>query len=408
MHNLFINTVKNNFIQRIKVLDDSINHPLESQEKVFNLLLSKAKKTEWGILNDYGSIKNPRDYSERIPVHDYDGLKPYIERILRGEQNVLWPGKIMWFAKSSGTTSDKSKFLPVSREALIDGHYKAGKDLLGIIYNNHPETQMHNGFGVTLGGSSKINKLNNFSRIGDLSAILMQNLPVWARIWQQPGLKTSLLEDWELKINRIANETKNKNITHITGVPTWTIVLINKLLEINSKSNLVEIWPNIEFYIHGGVSFEPYRDLFQKLIPSPKMNYIENYNASEGYFGIQDQKNCNDLLLLLSHGIYYEFIPAGEFNKNYPRCISLAEVELHKNYAMVISTNAGLWRYVIGDTIRFTSLKPYRFKLTGRTKNFINAFGEELIVENADQAIALTCQQTDAEIVDYTAAPVFF
>lgn len=408
MKKFFLNPVRNHFSRRINELEYQINHPFEAQEQVLNSLIFKAKKTEWGILYSYSNIRNTQEYSERIPVHDYEALKPYIDRILRGEENILWPGVIKWFAKSSGTTSDKSKFIPVSHEALIDCHYKAGKDLLAVIYNNNPESKIHKGYGVTLGGNSKINKLHRYSRIGDLSAILMQNLPAWARLWQQPGMKTSLLEDWELKINRIANETKNKNITHITGVPTWTIILIQKLLEMTGKKNLSEIWPQIEMYIHGGVSFDPYREIFRKLIPSPQMTYIENYNASEGYFGIQDDPKKNDMLLLLNHGVYYEFMPSEEFDKEHPRCISLAEVEEGINYALVISTNAGLWRYLIGDTIRFTSINPFRFKLTGRTKNFINAFGEELIVENAEQAITQTCLQTGAEVTDYTAAPVFF
>jgi hypothetical protein len=280
--------------------------------------------------------------------------------------------------------------------------------LISIIYNNKPLAKIHNGFGVSLGGSIKNNPHRSESYIGDLSAVLLSNIPVWTRFWQQPDPDISLLEDWEVKIDKIAENTINKRITHITGVPTWTTILIRRILEITGKSNIKDVWPNLELYLHGGVSFEPYRDLYKKLIPDPDFLYLENYNASEGFFGIQDDQTKSDLILLIDHGIYYEFIPMGEFEKDNQKTVALEDVELNKNYAMVISTNAGLWRYIIGDTIKFSSTFPFRFRITGRTKSFINAFGEELIVDNVEKAIVEACSHTKAQINDYTVAPVYF
>lgn len=408
MKRLAFNTIRNLIIKRVRSIEYDISRPIETQIKVLNNLLLSAKQTEWGKKYDFTTIKNPKVFKERIRVQDYESIKPEIFRMLKGENNILWPGTFKWFAKSSGTTNNKSKFIPVSNEAINNCHNKAGKDLLAIYHKIREDAAIFKGYGVALGGSHQFNKLNQNSYIGDLSAILMQNLPFWTKLWQQPNIKTSMLSDWEEKINTMAHEVINKNITHLSGVPTWTVVLINKILEISGKEKLNHVWPNLEFYAHGGVSFKPYQNLFHKLIPTDKMFYMETYNASEGFFAFQDKADSNDLLLLINHGIYYEFIPVEEIDKDDPKAIGLPDVEENKNYALVISTNSGLWRYIIGDTIKFTSLNPFRIRLTGRTRNFINAFGEEVIIENAERAISEACNKCDAEINDFTVAPKYF
>lgn len=396
------------FDARIKRFYKAVKHPAESQHRILNSLLYKAQETETGMKYHFHEINNYADFCNRVLIEDYNSFQPVIERIIKGERDVLWPGKINWFAKSSGTSESKSKFIPISTESLKECHFKAGKDLLALIYKNNPFAKIHNGFGVTLGGSLKNNPYRSDSFIGDLSAVLLSNVPFWTRIWQQPDSEISLLEDWEIKIDKIAESTLNKRITYITGVPTWTTILIKRILEITGKTNIKEVWPHLEVYLHGGVSFEPYRDLYKKLIQDDKFLYLESYNASEGFFGIQDEKDQQDMVLLVDHGIFYEFIPMNEFGREDQKAIPLEEVETDKNYAIVISTNTGLWRYIIGDTIKFTSTFPFRFRITGRTKSFINAFGEELIVDNVEKAIVQACTQTSAQITDYTVAPVYF
>ncbi|MEO0333582.1 MAG: GH3 auxin-responsive promoter family protein, partial [Bacteroidota bacterium] len=345
----------------------------------------------------------------RVPVVSYEEFFPYIDRLLHGEDNVLWPGKIKWFAKSSGTTNATSKFIPVSQEALDECHFKGGKDLVSIYVNNYPDTKMFAGKTLTIGGSQQINQLdeNSESYTGDVSAVLMKNLPFWAQFSRTPSLDIALMDNWEEKVEKIARSTVNENVTAMAGVPTWTIVILQRILELKKAQHVHEIWPNLEVFFHGAVSFTPYRDLFQKLIPSGKMRYTETYNATEGFFGIQDQRSSTEMLLMLDYGIFYEFIPMDEFDQEQPRTLTIDEVEVGKNYALVISTNAGLWRYKIGDTIRFTSTLPYRFRITGRTKHFINAFGEELVIENAEQALAEACRQSGALIENFTAAPQY-
>jgi hypothetical protein len=328
--------------------------------------------------------------------------------MIKGEQNILWPSDIKWFAKSSGTTSDRSKFIPVSMEALEECHFQGGKDMLSIYCNNKPDNQVFTGKSVVIGGSSQINNFNTDSYYGDLSSILIRNLPFWAEFKRTPNIEVTLNPNFEEKIEQIVQITSKENVTSLAGVPTWNIVMAKRILEITGKDNLLEIWPNLEFYGHGGVSFKPYREQFKKLIPSDNMYYLENYNASEGYFGLQDCSDSEDLLLMLDYGIFYEFLPTENLDEEHPETLSLDEVEIGKNYALIISTNAGLWRYKIGDTIKFTSLSPYRFQISGRTKQYINTFGEEVIVDNADQALATACQKTNANIKDYTAGPIYF
>ena len=371
-----------------------------------NRLLKAAEQTEIGKNYDFSSIKNYKTFAERVPVSTYEELEPLIEKTRKGEQNVFWNTPIKWFAKSSGTTNAKSKFIPVSSEALENCHYKASKDLLCLYLNNNEDSQLFTGKSLRLGGSKQLYENNN-TFFGDLSAILIDNMPVWAEFSSTPSNKVSLMGDWETKLPAIINETINENVTSLAGVPSWMLVLLNKTLETKGKENLLEIWPNAEVYFHGGVNFEPYREQYKKLFPKESFKYYEIYNASEGFFAIQDQNNSNELLLMLDYGIFYEFIPMDTFGTINQKVIPLSEVELFKNYALVITTNSGLWRYMIGDTIRFTSLNPYRIMVTGRTKHHINVFGEELMVENTDKAIAKTCSELNCEVIDYTVAPIF-
>lgn len=394
--------------KRIHQIELFIKYPHDVQEEWFQNLISAAEATEWGKKYDYKSIFTPEEYKNRVPISDYDDIKGYVDRMIKGEQNLLWPSDIKWFAKSSGTTSDRSKFIPVSIEALEECHYQGGKDMLTIYCHNRPNNKVFTGKSVVIGGSSQINNFSPDSYYGDLSSILIRNLPFWAEFLRTPNLEVTLNPNFEEKIEQIAQLTIKENVTSLAGVPTWNIVMAKRILEITGKDNLLEVWPNLEFYGHGGVSFKPYREQFKRLIPSDNMYYLENYNASEGYFGLQDQSDSEDLLLMLDYGIYYEFLPIENLNDEHPKTLSLSEVEIGKNYALVISTNAGLWRYKIGDTIRFTSLSPYRFQISGRTKQFINTFGEEVIVDNAEQALKAACEVTDAIIRDYTAGPVYF
>jgi hypothetical protein len=394
--------------KRIHQIELFMKYPNEVQEEWFEQLITRAENTEWGKKYQYKSINNLSEFKARVPIQTYDTLKPYIERMLKGEQNVLWPSEIRWFAKSSGTTNDRSKFIPVSEESLEECHFKGGKDLLTIYFNNRPNAKMFTGKILTLGGSQQVSPLSPDTSFGDLSAVLMKNLPLWAEFHRTPHLDIALLENFEEKIEKMAHITKDVNVTSLSGVPTWNLLLCKRILEITGKKNLLEVWPNLEMYFHGAVNFTPYREQFKNLIPSDDMYYLENYNASEGFFGIQDKREGGEMLLMLDYGIFYEFLPLEHLNDETPHTLTLDEVELDKNYALIISTNAGLWRYLIGDTIRFTSLVPYRIQITGRTKHFINAFGEELIIDNAERALEEACSQTGAIIREYTAAPVYF
>lgn len=392
--------------KRIHDIELFLKYPNEVQDELLMTLIRTAENTSVGKKHDFASVKNYRTFSERVPVSTYEDLEPMIELTRKGEQNVFWPAPIKWFAKSSGTTNAKSKFIPVSNDALEDCHYKAAKDLLCLYLNNNEESQLFTGKSLRLGGSKQLYEDNN-SFFGDLSAILIDNMPIWAEFSSTPSNKVSLMSEWETKLPAIVKETINENVTSFAGVPSWMLVLMNRALEETGKANLMEIWPNLEVYFHGGVSFEPYRDQYKKILPKADFKYYEIYNASEGFFAIQDSNDSNELLLMLDYGIFYEFIPMDTFGTLNQRVIPLSEVQVDKNYAIVITTNSGLWRYMIGDTVRFTSINPYRIKVTGRTKHHINVFGEELMVENTDTAIAKACHITGHEVIDYTVAPVF-
>jgi hypothetical protein len=394
--------------KRIHQIDLFRKYPLEVQQELFERMISQAMYTEWGFKYCFAAISSYEDFKTAVPLQEYNDVKPYVDRLMAGEQNILWPTDTKWFAKSSGTTTDRSKLIPVTRESLEDCHYKGGKDLLALYYNNHPNRKLYNGKHLIIGGSAQINHLSADSYFGDLSAIIVKNLPWWAEIRRTPAKEIALMSEWESKIEKMALSTIQDDVYILAGVPSWTMVLANKVLEITGKDNLKEVWPNLELFMHGGVSFEPYREHFERLIPDPEMHYVETYNASEGFFGIQDQVDSNELLLMLDYGIYYEFIPMRSFDGvNSKEVVNLNGVQLGVNYALVISTNGGLWRYIIGDTIEFTSTTPYRFRITGRTKSYINTFGEELVVENAERAIAFACSKTNAQIREFTACPVY-
>jgi len=401
------NTVVSWFLKKRKhQMELFLKYPIDVQQELLIRLLSIARNTELGRKYDFKTIYNYKLFSERVPIRKYESIEPLIERTRKGEQNLFWPSDIQWFAKSSGTTNAKSKFIPVSDEALEDCHLKAGKDMLGLYINNNEDAGLFNGKGLRLGGSSAIYEDNN-SYFGDLSAIIIENMPFWADYSSSPKYEVALMGEWETKMTAIVNETINENITSLVGVPSWMLVLLNKVLEKTGKDNILEVWPNLEVYFHGGVNFNPYREQFKKLIPKRRFRYYETYNASEGFFAIQDTNGTTDLLLMLDYGIFYEFIPMDQYQGEDSIAIPLEQVELRKNYAIVITTNSGLWRYLIGDTVKFVSLDPYRIKITGRTKHFINAFGEELIIENAEDALKKVCKKTNAQIADYTVAPIF-
>ena len=402
-----INSIATWFLkQRIHQIELFLKYPHEVQEELLMNLIRETEDTVVGKQYDYKTIKNYNAFANRVPVSTYEDLEPMIELTRKGAQNVFWNTPIKWFAKSSGTTNAKSKFIPVSNEALEDCHFKGSKDLLCMYLNNNENSDMFIGKSLRLGGSSQIYENNN-SSFGDLSAILIENMPMWAEFSSTPSNKTSLMSEWETKLEAIINETKNENVTSFAGVPSWMLVLLNKILSETNNTNLFDIWPNLEVYFHGGVNFEPYKEQYQKILPNNNFKYYEIYNASEGFFAIQDLNYSNDLLLMLDYGIFYEFIPMDTFGTPNQEVIRLSDVVLFKNYAIVITTNAGLWRYMIGDTVRFTSLKPYRIRVSGRTKHHINVFGEELMVENTDKAIAQTCTQLHSEVKDYTVAPIF-
>jgi len=402
-----VNSVASWFLKkRFHQIELFLKYPIEVQEELLLQLLHQAKNTEIGLQYDFASIKSYREFADRVPVTNYETIAPDIERSRKGESNLFWPRPIKWFAKSSGTTNAKSKFIPVSDESLENCHYAASKDLLCMYLNNNPDAQLFLGKSLRLGGSKELYKENG-TAFGDLSAILIDNMPFWAEYSSTPSNEISLMGDWETKMQAIVDETINENVTSLAGVPSWMLVLLNNVLETTGKKNLLEIWPNLEVYFHGGVSFDPYIDQYNKLLPKEDIRYYEIYNASEGFFAIQDRNANKELLLMLDYGIFYEFIAMSTYGSPSEKIIPLSEVEEGKNYAIIITTNAGLWRYKIGDTVRFTSTSPYRIKVTGRTKHHINVFGEELIIENAEAALKKTTRITQTEIVDYTAAPIF-
>ena len=390
---------------RMKAIEDSINNPLKTQENVLFNNIYKSKNTIYGREFGFSEIKSLQQFNERVPSVFYEDFEPYIELARKGEKDVTWPGKIKWFAKSSGTTNAKSKFIPISQESLEDCHYAAGKTMFALYLNAVPETEIFLNKNLRIGGSSELYQQYD-TRFGDLSAILIDNLPFYAEMKNIPNKEISLMTEWEAKMEAISNAVISENVGSLTGVPSWMLVLLNHILAKTGKNYIDEIWPNLEVFFHGGISYTPYKENY-KNITSKELNYFEIYNASEGFFGIQDQKDCKDLLLLLDNGIFYEFIPMDEFGSENQRYLNITEVEVGKNYAMVITTNGGLWRYIIGDTVKFTSTNPHRIVVSGRTKHYINAFGEELIIDNAEVGLKAACDATGALVSEYSAGPIF-
>ena len=404
----FINSILSLFTQkRLVQIEHFKNNPVKVQRDTLQELLAKAATTEYGRKYRFNTILTAEQYRERLPVIHYEEISNDIHRMMEGENNILWPEEVKWFAKSSGTTNAKSKFIPVSPTILEESHFRGGKDVIAIFNKLNPEAQVFSGKTLALGGSSEVSRSNNNCQFGDLSAILISNTPFWANMMKTPDSSIMLMSNWEEKIEKICETTVKEDVRCLAGVPSWFLTVINKILEKTGKENLHEVWPNLELFIHGGISFTPYREQYKRLLPHPKMKYMETYNASEGFFGLQDDPADPSMLLMLDYGIYYEFMPMSEMGKQYPRTLLLEEVEPGVNYAMIITTSGGLWRYMIGDTISFTSTKPYKFRITGRTKLFINAFGEELIIDNATEALKHACEQTGANVFEFTAAPVF-
>ena len=392
--------------KRLHQIELFIKYPAEVQQELLLGLVDYAKDTYIGCSYDFKSIKNYKDFSERVPIANYEGMEPLISRARKGESDLFWPTPIKLFAKSSGTTNAKGKFIPVSQESLEDCHYKSSKDLLSIYLNNNENSQLFIGKSLRLGGSKELYESHG-STYGDLSAILIDNMPFWAEFSSTPSNRVSLMSDWNNKLAAIIQESSVENVTSMAGVPPWMLVLLNELLDTTGNEQLFQVWDQLEVYFHGGVSFSPYKEQFKKLLPRKSFNYYEIYNASEGFFAIQDRNKGEDLLLMLDYGIFYEFIPMDSYEKESENAIPLSEVKLHENYAIVITTDAGLWRYKVGDTVRFTSLSPHRIKVTGRTKHHINVFGEELIIENAEEALRIVSKKTQTDIIEYTAAPIF-
>lgn len=406
--NLIGTTTKWFFKSRLREIEALKKNPAKAQEKILHEIIDIAKDTEWGKKYNYSSILNIYDFQKNVPISSYEDLFPFISRMMEGERNILWPGLISWFAKSSGTTNARSKFIPVSKESLEDCHFKAGKDELILYIKNNPNTGVFDGKSLFVGGSFNQTKSNPDIFCGDISAIMMKNLPLWGEYLRTPSLKTALMSDYEKKIEQMAEEASKENVVSIAGVPTWINLIIKRVVEKKGVKNIFEVWPNLEVFFHGAVSFAPYEKLFEELLPSKNMHYMEAYNASEGFFAMQDDiDKKGEMLLIPDYGVFYEFIPMNEFNSKNPKVLTMADVEVDKNYALVISTNAGLWRYIIGDTVSFTSLFPHRIKITGRTKHFINAFGEEVVVHNTDTAIAKACKATKALLSEYTVAPIY-
>ncbi len=403
IHSIF-NIIYSN---RLKQIDLFREQPFRVQEYYLFDLLEKAKNTEWGKRYRFDQIHDVATFQTQMPVQTYESIKPYIDRMRNGEQDILWPGLVKWFAKSSGTTGDKSKFIPVTKESLQKCHYQGGKDVLAVYGANQKKTRIFTGKTLTLGGSHRIDNENSQSCSGDLSAILIQNIPAWANLLRTPPIQTALISDWDTKLDLITQIAIKQNVVAFTGVPSWNMVLMKHILDYTGKDNLLEVWPHMELFIHGGVSFAPYQEQYRNMFPSDNMHYMETYNASEGFFALQDEPEKDDMLLMLDYGIFYEFIPLEQIEQEFPKALTLEEVQVGHNYAMVITTNSGLWRYMIGDTISFTSLSPYKIKISGRTKQFINAFGEEVIVDNAERALKTACHETGAVINEYTAGPIY-
>jgi hypothetical protein len=408
MINLAFNSVIKRFLQiRNRRIQRFIQYPYQSQRETLFRLLNKTQATYYGSKHHFSAIRKEKQFSKQVPLIEYDDIKHHIDHMMRGGEDILWPGQVKWFAKSSGTTSDKSKFIPIPKDNLQNCHIRSSWDAVTLLYKNKPEARIFADKNLVMGGSLNYFKSFPETRFGDVSAIMIHNMPLVGRPFYTPDFETALLADWETKIERMANLCSREEVAVFGGVPSWTLILFRRILEITGKENMLQIWPGIQAYFHGGVGFDPYREQFKLLFPGEQLSYMEIYNASEGYFAIQDQLDSDGMLLLLDNGIYYEFIPLEELDSENPISLTLPEVELNKVYALVISSNAGLWRYMPGDTIQFVNLNPFRIKVVGRTKQFINVFGEEVMISNTDKALATTCLKHSAIVSEYTVAPIY-
>lgn len=404
----------------IKEVERSMQDPFTPQRKILSSLVKHSARTSWGREHGMEDLASGRlsyealleEFQRRVPIMEYDGFVPYIERMRRGERNLLWDQPVHWFAKSSGTSSDKSKFIPVTPDSLKLTHFGGFRRMLAWYVHTHPQSRIFCGKALTLGGSVQVDSMGaTGAKNGDLSAILLSNSPAMVEMLRTPGRATALMSNFGEKLEAICRECSGQNITNFSGVPSWNLMLINKLLEYNRCSNLLEIWPNMELFMHGGIGFDPYREIYRGLIPSEGMHYLENYNASEGYFAFQDDLGFDGMLLTVGNGVFYEFVPMADLpaflsGEKY-RAQSLEEVRTGVNYALVISSVNGLFRYLIGDCVQFVSLLPHRVKVSGRTKLCINAFGEELMIGNAERALAEACRVCNCSVTDFTVAPVF-
>ena len=393
-------------LKRIKNINKFLDQPIDCQKDVLNYLITKGRKTRFGKEHLFNKITNYSSFKEQIPIRTYEEIYTYIKEIRKGKKDVLWPGRIKWFAQSSGTTNDKSKFIPITKESLYNCHFKAGKDMLSLYENNFPKNDIYNGKGIMLGGTLSESSQKKIID-ADISAILLHKFPFWVNLHRVPDIKTALMKEWDKKLDKIAIQSLNENITNLTGVPSWMLILLKRVLKLSGKKNISEVWPNLELYMHGGVNFDPYKKQFQEIISNKNMNYLEGYNASEGFLGLQDKFPSKGMLLMLNYGIFYEFIPFKEYENGNKNTVNLSEVKLNISYVLVITTNAGLWRYLIGDVIQFTTLFPFRVKIVGRTKNYINVFGEELMIHNTDMAITKSCKKYHCSISNYSVAPIF-
>lgn len=395
------------FHKRQKELERHGKEGVQMQAEVLKSLLDRASDTEYGRDHIFNMTRSYEEFAHNVPVNTYEELKGDIDRMRHGEKDILWPGVVKWYAKSSGTTNDKSKFIPVSDVGLENIHYQGGNDAVAMYLQNNPKSRLFDGKSLILGGSHSSNYNVDGSLVGDLSAILIENINPIVNLVRVPDKRTALISDFEVKRDKIAEICLHKNVTNISGVPSWMMSVLQRVMELSGKQHLEEVWPNLEVFFHGGIAFTPYRKAYEQLITSPNMHYMETYNASEGFFGLQNDPQDKSMLLMLDYDVFYEFIPMDEFGKENPTVVPLEGVKVGVNYAMIISTSCGLWRYLIGDTVRFTSRNPYKFVITGRTKHFINAFGEELIIDNAEKGLQYACKKHGAQVREYTAAPVF-
>lgn len=408
MKKVINNLVRLYLKRRRRRIDRVYRNAQRYQEIWLKNIIQKGRHTEVGKKYDLSSCRSYEDFVRKVPVHTYETIRDDIVRMMKGETDVLWPGQIKWYSKSAGTTSDKSKYIPVSREYLFKGHVAGSWDTMAFLYDKIPDAAMFSEKSLLVGGSLEKYPENPSTNIGDISAILIHRMPTIGRPFYTPDFETAVLPSWDEKIEKIIRISGKENVVMIGGVPTWNIVLFRKMLEYYKKDNLLELWPNLQAYVHGGVSFTPYQQVFEELIPSDKMVYQEIYNASEGFFAVQDRRDKPGMRPLLDNSMFFEFVPPDEWHKPFPNAVPIWKVKKGVNYALLVTNNSGLWRYSPGDTVEFTSTEPWRFRVTGRTRHYINAFGEEVIVANTDEALSLTCQQTGAIATEYTVAPIYF